>query len=152
MFLNLYIYLFGIMNVKILHSAPLKICYTESVPAKKIMPVDVQLQLFCSKSWSYLLINFIFRNIYALCCISEHIRATTNDDLLLLIDQWIIFSIIQRVVWFFKILESGGKWLLKPKMTSSSVWICPPDKDIHSAVTEEERDQNTFTFKKLKWR
>lgn len=112
------------------------------------MPVDVELQLFCSKSWGYLLINFIFRNICALCCISEHIRATTNDYLLLSIDLCILFFDYSTSCLVCKILESGGKWLLKPKMTSSNVWFCPPDRDIHSAVTEEERDQNIFTFKK----
>ena len=37
----------------------------------------------------------------------------------------------------------------KPKTTSSNVLFCPPPKDIHFTVIEEERNQKIFTFKKL---
>ena len=138
------------MNIQILHRAPLKICYTESVTAKKIIPVDVKLQLFCSKSWSYLLLNLIFSNMYRLCAISEHMRATTNDYLLLSIVLCFFFQLIvellssrhndvvkcleetKRVLTFFflkkKLLESINRlsklisWLIYVLISSHIVW------------------------------
>ena len=37
----------------------------------------------------------------------------------------------------------------KPKTTSSNVLFCPQLKDTQFSVTEEERNQKIFTFKKL---
>ena len=36
-----------------------------------------------------------------------------------------------------------------PKMMSSNLLFCPQPKDVQFTVTEEERNQKIFTFKKL---
>lgn len=46
-------------------------------------------------------------------------------------------------------VKNVGQCFSKVKMTSSYLLFCPQPKDTHFTVSEEERNQNIYTLKKL---
>ena len=69
-----------------------------------------------------------------------------------IVDLSIILLFKWLVAWSMKcqkMVENVDQCFPKPKTTSLNVLFFPQPKDIQFTVTEEERNQKIFTFKKL---